>query len=76
VFSRGPIYGETIDFYVNGTKVCSAPVGNTGSFYAVCQDPNAVAQALQAGWFEARADAVGLSASAGVVQTDGETAIP
>lgn len=78
---RGPLFGEPIDFYVNGERVCSATISGpelltdpTG--YAICRDPVAIAKTVAAGGYEARADQFGRAASAGLIQTDAETATP
>jgi hypothetical protein len=79
VFARQPLIGDVVDFYVNGSKVCSGSVGVAtlpleSTDYAECSDPAAITRAVAAGGFEARAE--GLSAAAGLAQTDAETATP
>jgi hypothetical protein len=79
VFADQPLFGDVVDFYVNGAKVCSGTVGVAtlpleSTIYAECSDPAAIARAVAAGGYEARA--WGLSASAGLAQTGPETATP
>lgn len=60
-FWRNPIetQGRSIDFFVNGNKVCTATIEWTGDlvspwYLARCQDPAALAKAVAAGGYEAR----------------------
>jgi hypothetical protein len=77
-FDRTPYetVGRSIDFFVNGEKVCTASIAYTGDlvdpwFLARCQDPVAVAKATAAGGYEARwegdQNSYPASASAGLV---------
>jgi hypothetical protein len=60
-FDRTPVetVGRSIDFFVNGEKVCTASIAFSGAlvspwYLATCRDPVALAKATAAGGYEAR----------------------